>query len=356
MEFNTEVIRASWSDSTSTWTLQMRRTDASGIVTEFTDECDILLHATGVLNNYKWPTIPGIEKFKGKIIHTARWPEEYQSEEWAKETVAVIGSGASSIQTVAVMQPHVKHMEIFIRTPVWFVDIAGNNGLNSPYTPEQIAEFRNNPDALVKHAKWLEDQVNSNWGLFLKDSKQQEMVKQYLINRTSDIIKKKEILENIIPKWGVGCRRITPGDPYMYAIQEDNIDVHFTEVVEITETGLKGKNGVEKNVDTIVCATGFDTSFRPAFPIVGRNGVDLAEKWKTAPEAYLGLAVPDMPNFFTFIGPSWPIGNGSVMGPLEAVGDYVVKFIKKFQGEGIKSFEPKQEVTDQFNGEWCWKE
>jgi hypothetical protein len=56
-----------------------------------------------------------------------------------------------------------------------------------------------------------------------------------------------------------------------------------------------------------------------------------------------------MPNFFTFIGPSWPIGNGSVMGPLEAVADYVVRFLNKMQRELVSSFEVRQDITDAFN-------
>jgi len=56
-----------------------------------------------------------------------------------------------------------------------------------------------------------------------------------------------------------------------------------------------------------------------------------------------------MPNFFTFIGPSWPIGNGSVMGPLEAVADYVIRFLSKMQRELISSFEVRQDITDAFN-------
>lgn len=67
------------------------------------------------------------------------------------------------------------------------------------------------------------------------------------------------------------------------------------------------------------------------------------------PEAYLGLAIPDFPNLITFIGPAWPVENGSVMGPLQSVGDYAVKVIKKMQNENIKSWVPKQDVTDQFN-------
>ena len=127
-------------------------------------------------------------------------------------------------------------------------------------------------------------------------------------------IRDERLLKGFTPEWGIGCRRITPGDPYMEAIQKPNVDVHFTAVQRITEDGVVGEDGVERKVDTIVCATGFDVSYRPRFPIVGQNGTHLAEKWKVCPESYLGLAVPEFPNFIMFIGPNWPVLNGSVMG------------------------------------------
>jgi hydroxyversicolorone monooxygenase len=104
MQFSTEVKSACWQESSSTWLLQMSRRNADSSITEFTDECDVLLHATGVLNNFKWPDIKGLENFKGKVIHTARWPEEYRQDNWKQDRVAVIGSGASSVQTVPTMQ------------------------------------------------------------------------------------------------------------------------------------------------------------------------------------------------------------------------------------------------------------
>lgn len=104
MQFSSEVVKCEWQEISSTWKILIRQTDSTGRITEFTDECDILLHATGVVNNFKWPTIKGLENFKGKMIHTARWPKEYQKEEWTAERVAVIGSGASSIQTVPSIQ------------------------------------------------------------------------------------------------------------------------------------------------------------------------------------------------------------------------------------------------------------
>ena len=94
---------------------------------------------------------------------------------------------------------------------------------------------------------------------------------------------------------------------------------------------------------------GFDVSYRPRFPIVGSNGGDLAEKWKIWAESYLGPAVPGFPSFLTFIGPTWPIENGSVMGPLGSVADYALQINRKMQGEAIHTLAPKQGVTDLFN-------
>ena len=74
------------------------------MVKEFWDECDVLLHATGILNRWNYPDIEGLEKFKGRVVHTAGWPGNYGEEEWKGENVVVIGSGASSIQTVPTMQ------------------------------------------------------------------------------------------------------------------------------------------------------------------------------------------------------------------------------------------------------------
>jgi hydroxyversicolorone monooxygenase len=104
MQFSTEVKSAHWQELSSTWLIQLSCRNADGSITDFTDECDVLLHATGVLNNFQWPEIKGIETFKGKLIHTARWLEEYREDEWKQDRVAVIGSGASSIQTVPTMQ------------------------------------------------------------------------------------------------------------------------------------------------------------------------------------------------------------------------------------------------------------
>ncbi|QSZ36642.1 hypothetical protein DSL72_006523 [Monilinia vaccinii-corymbosi] len=365
MNFNTEIVGCFWDEESGKWTVKVKQTSESGEKI-FEETCDVLLHAAGLLSNFKWPDIKGIEKFKGKLIRelsiswifvhaysleqdSAKWPKDYQEEQWQNESVAILGSGASSIQLLPTIQPHVKHIDVYVRTAVWFISVAENDGYAREYTAEEREKFRNDTAALVKHAKEVESEINSLWEIFLKDSDAQERTKKKFLARMEDLIKDKRLLKGFTPNFSVGCRRLTPGDPYMKAIQEPNVDVHFAAVEEMTEDSVIDSEGQERKVDTVICATGFDVSYIPRFPIIGQNGVDLREKWKEIPESYLGLAVPDIPNFLTFMGPTWPIQNGSVIGSLGGVANYAIKFIKKIQNEFIKSIAPKQDVTDLFN-------
>lgn len=364
MTFRTEVVEARWDDDAGQWRVKLQQKDAAGtVVRDFEEECDLLLYATGILNNFKWPNLPGLDAFKGRVVHTARWPKDYQQAQWKEDRVAVIGSGASSIQTVPHMQPHVKHLDVFVRTGVWFVVLADSSGRNVEYPLDEIEEFRRDPTKLVQHAKGIEDQVNGLFELMYDNSPVQEQAQREMRARMAEYIKDPRLVEGFTPKFQIGCRRITPGDPYMQAIGKENVDVHFTAVERLTEDGVVGADGEERKCDTVICATGFDVTYRPRFPVVGKNGVNLAEKWKNEPESYFGMTVPDMPNFFMYIGPTWPVENGSVAGPLQEVVTYSIKFIKKMQKEHIKSFVPKQDVTDQFNEhaqEWykhtVWKD
>lgn len=95
------------------------------------DTCHILIGGNGLLNSWKFPEeVEGLQDFKGKLFHSARWPHEYGPDQWANDRVAVLGSGASAIQIVPTLQPRVKQMDVFMRTPVWFAEIAGHSGVN----------------------------------------------------------------------------------------------------------------------------------------------------------------------------------------------------------------------------------
>lgn len=170
-----------------------------------------------------------------------------------------------------------------------------------------------------------------------------------MTKRTREHIKDERLLKGFAPHFGIGCRRVTPGDPYMAAIQKENVDVHFTEAAKITEKGVIGGDGVEREVDTIICATGFDVNYKPKFDLVGQDGVSLAEKWEVTPEGYLSVCVPQFPNMIQIIGPTFPVENGSVMGALLGVSEYTLEWLRKMRRDGIKSWAPRQDITDFFN-------
>ena len=107
------------------------------------------------------------------------------------------------------------------------------------------------------------------------------------------------LLEFLIPTFSVGCRRPTPGNGYLEALTEPNVRVVTDSITEIVPEGIKTSTGEIIKVDTFICATGFDISFCPRYPVIGRNGVSLAKQWEKKPAAYLSLAVPNFPNHFS---------------------------------------------------------
>ena len=148
MRFNTDVYGAEWMELEGQWKIKYHESDQDGSVREFEDFADIFLNNCGIQNDWKWPAIEGLDVFEGKLLHTARWDPEYQAEQWKGQSVAVVGAGASSVQTVPGMQvsgrnqsftidwlnslqPHVKHMDVFVRTGVWFVGLGAESGSNT---------------------------------------------------------------------------------------------------------------------------------------------------------------------------------------------------------------------------------
>ena len=126
MNFNSHVREARWNEELGRWDLVIER-DFGDHIETIRDHCDVLLQATGLLNNPKLPDIPGIDSFKGRKVHTAQWPDDYREKDWAGETVAIIGGGSSSVQTTPGMQPHVKQLHVYLRSRTWLASAQPDN-------------------------------------------------------------------------------------------------------------------------------------------------------------------------------------------------------------------------------------
>lgn len=144
-----------------------------------------------------------------------------------------------------------------------------------------------------------------------------------------------EMIEKFIPDWEIGCRRLTPGDGYLEALQKPNAAYVFEPIVRITEKGIQTADGREEEFDLIVAATGFDVSFVPHWKLKGRNGSDLSG-WKEDPKSYFGICPPGLPNFFVFNGPNSPIGHGNLLYVMWWATEYMLKWCQKVATEDIR--------------------
>jgi hypothetical protein len=141
------------------------------------------------------------------------------------------------------------------------------------------------------------------------------------------------------------CRRATPGNGYLEALCSDKVEVVWGQIDRFDSDGIwSAEDGSHRNVDMIICATGFNMSFSPRMHIVGRNGADLQQRWDANPECYLSVTAADMPNYFMYLGPGSPLGHGSVVTSLERVTEYISRFVTKLQTENYASVCPKPHV------------
>lgn len=156
------------------------------------------------------------------------------------------------------------------------------------------------------------------------------------------------LCDELIPDYTLGCRRLTPGEGYLESFLLDTVTLEKSPIARITETGITTASGMHHELDVIVCATGFDVSHVPHYPVTGRNGTTLASLWSSEPESYLSVACPDMPNYFIFTGPNATVGHGTLLTSMTWTAEYIVKWLGKMAGEGIKSVAPTREATDEF--------
>ncbi|KAK0646766.1 flavin-binding monooxygenase [Cercophora newfieldiana] len=349
-KFEHRVVAAEWDEQRGVWKVQVEDLKTGKVVE---DEAEVVLNCAGVLNKWKWPEIEGLHKFAGALAHTGNYPQDL---DLTGKSVAVIGAGSSAIQVVPAIQPVVKKLFNFARSPTWiapqFVGRLAPDGRKTVYSEDQKRRFREDPEYLKQYRREVDHELNSRFPNFYKGSPQQKASREVVEKSMRERLAKMDpvLREKLIPEFDVGCRRVTPGEGYLEALQEENVEIVRTGIKEITADAVITSDGQSYPVDVIITATGYDTSYVPAFKMTGRNKVDLGERWaKTGAEAYFTCAVPDMPNYFMVVGPNTPISNGSLMPSIEAQVDFALSFMDKIQHQGVKSVVVSNQATTEFN-------
>jgi 4-hydroxyacetophenone monooxygenase len=171
----------------------------------------------------------------------------------------------------------------------------------------------------------------------------------YIESQFSD---RPDLLAKVMPSYPPAAKRmILDNGVWAAALKRDNVQLITDQIARITPTGLVTADGVEHKVDVIICGTGFQASrFLTPMRVAGRGGVDLFEQWDGDARAYMGIVVPNFPNFFMMYGPNTNIVvNGSITYFSECEVQYVMGCLRLLFERQNRSLECRRDVHDEYN-------
>jgi cation diffusion facilitator CzcD-associated flavoprotein CzcO len=282
------------------------------------------------------PDIPGLEDFQGPAFHSARWDHGV---DLAGKRVAVIGTGASAVQFVPVIQPTVGQMHVFQRTPPWIMPRH-----DRPISGLEQALFRLFPPAqsLARALIYLYREL---YVFGFRDPKvmrlAQAIASRHLEKQVPDPI----LRAKLTPNYAMGCKRVLLSNDYYPAIARPNVEVVTESIREITARGIVTVDGRLHEVEAILMGTGFKAVDPPSAKIIhGRDGRTLAEVWNGSPRAHLGTTIAGFPNMFMLFGPNTGLGHTSVVLMLESQLELVMGALRHLRSHGLHTLEPRAEA------------
>ena len=324
IRFNTAVDGAKWDDAEKKWktTVSVEGVKDAEFGSTYTITSDFLVSAVGQLNVPKLPDIPGVDEFRGKIMHSARWDWSYDLK---GKKVAIIGNGATAAQIIPEIAKEVGHLTIHQRTPNWVI----------PRLDAAIPEWKRNMYKylpMVRHRKRAEmmDFREGFWAaVFDNDSATakglETMSKDHLHAQLAD---REDLWEKLQPNYSIGCKRVIITDDYFPVFLRDNVNLETGQIDKITAKGIV-TDGKEEEYDAIILATGFRTvQFMHPIDITGTAGRTLASIWKEGGQALYGITVQGLPNFGMLYGPNTNLGHNSIILMIEAQSKYINVLIK----------------------------
>jgi cation diffusion facilitator CzcD-associated flavoprotein CzcO len=364
IQFRSRVTAAVYVEDTRSWRITLE--DGS----EHT--CRFLVTAIGPLSTPTLPRVEGRDTFKRQSFHTARWPKD--PVDFAGKRVAVIGTGATGVQTIQTIAAEVGHLTVFQRTPNWCaplhngkIDAEMQAKIKAGY-PEMFARcqetfacFIHTPDPrgafevsdAEREAFYEKLYGERGFGIWqgnfrdiLIDRKANATISEFVARKIRERVKDQKVAEKLIPKnHGFGTRRLPLETFYYEVYNRDNVelvDIAETPIERITPKGIK-TNAREFEFDIIIYATGFDaiTGSFDKIDFRGTGGVRLKDTWKSGPETYLGLMVLGFPNMIMVMGPHTALGN--IPRSIEYSVDWVTGLIRFAHDKGLTRLEATPE-------------
>jgi cation diffusion facilitator CzcD-associated flavoprotein CzcO len=329
------VESAEWDDDRHLWTVRLD----DGTV----DECHVLVSGVGFLNVPRYPDWPGLDDFAGPRFHTARWEHEH---DLTGKVVAVVGTGSSATQVVPAVQPIVEHLYVFQREPGWIMpkgerDLSDDERATLGRPWRRTWERRRQQFQLEK-TLWRGHLYRP--GTKLNETREQ-FCRDYINRKFAD---RPDLREAVTPTYPYPGKRPVFASTFYSALKKPNVELVPRAVASVTRDGIVDTHGVERPVDVIVMATGFQpANYLARLRVVGRTGRTLHEHWAGEPRAFLGITVPEFPNFFMLYGPG--TNGGEIVVMLESQAEFAVRAVKRMIRERVTAIEVRASFEERWN-------
>ncbi|KAL1888134.1 hypothetical protein Sste5346_009744 [Sporothrix stenoceras] len=376
ISFNATVADVQYDSTTAKWTVKTE----SGA----TAVCRFLICATGSSFKPHFPAFKNLDKYKGELIHSTRWPNDADASITKGKRVAIIGSGATAVQCTQEIAKQAQHLTVYVRTA----------SISLPMFQRPLSEFEQRVNKSIysgllarcratKSGLGYDPRPGSTWDLidaereelweelwarggfnfnqanhrdFLVDKKAGEMMYAFWAKKTRPRVKNPAKAAFLVPEkppFAFGTKRSSLEQDYYECIDQDNVDVvdlKANAIQEFSEGGIITADGNERPFDIVVMATGFDamTGSLTNMNIKGNDGVTFEERWKDGVFTHLGMCSSGCPNLFMVYGPQAPTAftNGPVF--IEVQVDIIVDFLKKLRSENIVSIEAQRPAEEKW--------
>jgi cation diffusion facilitator CzcD-associated flavoprotein CzcO len=336
LRLNSNITRAVFDDKNGTWNVETEAGEKYNT--------KVLISCAGGLSQPSFPDIKGIDTFKGKMFHSAKWDKSY---DFSNKTVAVIGTGASAIQIVPAIAPAVKQLYLFQRTPPWIM----------PKPDKVISPLR----------KWLYTNLPFTQRLyrgrlywqhelmalgFIKNPGILKFASKLALRYLKKSVPDETLRAKLTPNYVMGCKRVLISNDYYPALMRSNVEVITDSIQQVNESGILTNDGKQRNIDALIIATGFQAAENVMrFELKGRNGLDMNEAWRNGAEAYLGTAVSGFPNFFLVVGPNTGLGHSSMILMIEAQVNLVIESIRALKQKNARFIDLKRDALVEYNND-----
>ena len=370
ISFSTTITSAVFDEDRNRWTVT---TDKGEVY-----DARFLVTCGGMLSAPMADVFPGQDSFKGRIVHTSRWPSE--GIDLAGKRVGVVGIGATGIQVIQTIADKVAELKVFVRTPQYVLPMK-----NPSYGPEEVAAYKARFEELRQtlpntftgfeydfDRQWkdltpeqrrahLEDcYANGSLKLWLAsfgemffDPEVSEQVSEFVREKMRARLKDPRLCELLIPTdYGFGTHRVPLEMNYLEVYLRPNVEavpVKDNPIARITPEGIELADGTRYDLDVIILATGFDagTGALTRIDIRGRGGRSLREDWGRDIRTTMGLMVHGYPNMFTTavpLAPSAALCNMTTC--LQQQTEWITDAIRTMREQGKSVIEPTADAEE----------